>query len=703
MLKRIVKPALLLAVLTTCLAANAQDLIPDKNEKGKWGYVDQSGSWVIKPKFEYAGQFENGRAKVGKDGKFGYIDYSGKEVIKIDFTEIGLWEDGKCKVAKGGDRDDDGNLKDQKYGYINIRGEELLKCEYDEIGSFNKFGLAYVHKDDKYGYIRSSDYSFAIPCEFSAVGTFNDSGFCWVAKGGSFSKDDPSEIIGCSIGIYNSSGNVVVPVKFGSLGYWEEKTKKREILTRDFPEEITDNIANRYFQTPDYQKMNNLYTTAAENYSAEMQNQKAKILTTWDDLFRQRDKLALSLKYQNMLMKLPLSSYYQELRETDALVFVVFKFSKFSKLSDHIKGDYLLCGKGGGSGLFNISGAVARSNSAIHAAFGSIYQPTIYTLQGTEVIPAKFQHVGYPGKRFTAVSKKDGEWNIYDSYKQELVGKNGVKGNLLEGYINGVMVMSYTPKVKKGETAKSEIFIVDSQTLQTCSNTYDGISEGIDGYYIVMRDSLYGIIDFSGKEILAPNYRVIQRPTEGLFCVKKGPDDLFGFVDGTGNYVIEPQYNYAFQFHNGMAIVKKDGKWGIIDKQNNTLVDFKWACIYPQENAGQPVWVYDSTSWHALDVTTGQFLFNEGIDLPMSNFGEEGFAVVANEENKLSVIDKSGNLFMPYTIQYRQNAIDCYHDFKALQRESIRGIEAYRYEVGKLNATRRILLSEPIPSEMWNY
>ena len=293
-------PALLLAMALTGLSAPAQDLIPEQNEKGKWGYVDQNHSWVIKPKFEYAGQFENGRAKVGKDDKFGYIDYSGKEVIKIDFTEIGLWEDGKCKVAKGGDRDDNDILKDQKYGYINIRGEELLKCEYDEIGAFNKFGLAYVLKDDKYGYIRSSDYSFAIPCEFKAVGTFNDSGFCWVAKGGDFSKDNPSEIIGCSIGIYNSSGSVVVPVKFGSLGYWEEKTKKREILTRDFPEEITHDITERFYQTADYQKINNLYTTAAENYSTEMQKKKA--IKTWDDVFRQRDKLSLSLKYQNMLM-----------------------------------------------------------------------------------------------------------------------------------------------------------------------------------------------------------------------------------------------------------------------------------------------------------------------------------------------------------------------------------------------------------------
>lgn len=679
------KPALLLAVVFTCFAASAQDLIPDKNEKGKWGYVDQSGSWVIKPKFEYAAQFENGRAKVGKDGKFGYIDYSGKEVIKIDFTEMGLWEDGKCKVAKGGDRDDNGILKGQKYGYINVRGEELLKCEYDEIGFFNKFGLAYVRKDDKYGYIRNTDYSFAIPCEFSAVGTFNDSGFCWVAKGGTFSKEDPSVIIACSVGIYNSSGNIVVPVKFGSLGYWEEKTMRREITTRDIPEEIAHDISERFYQTADYQRLiqktNNL-KTKSDNLSAL-------------DLYQ--------LLYD--IRKLPLYNYFQELMETDALDFVRFELSKFSKLSDHIKGDYILCGKGGASGLFNISGRYAMGMAMATALIDptSIYQPTVYTLQGTEVIPSKFHHVGYPGKRFTAVSKNDGEWNIYDSYKKELVGKKGVKGELLEGYINGVMVMSYTPKVKKGETAKSEIFIVDSQTLQTCSNTYDGISKGIDGYYIVMRDSLFGIIDFSGKEILAPNYRVIQRPSEGLFCVKKGIDDLFGFIDGTGSYIIEPQYDYAFQFHNGMAIVKKEGKWGIIDKQNNTLVDFKWACIYPQENAGQPFWVYDSTSWHALDVTTGQFLFNEGIDLPMSNFGEEGFAVVANQENKLSVIDKSGNLFMPYSIKYRQNAIDCYHDFKALQRESIRGIEAYRYEVEKLNTTRSVLLSEPIPSEMWNY
>ena len=665
-------PALLLAMALTGLSATAQDLIPEQNEKGKWGYVDQNGSWVIKPKFQYAGQFENGRAKVGKDDKFGYIDTTGKEIIKIDYTEIGVWENGTCKVAKGGERDDDGILKDQKYGYINTLGKELLKCDYDEIGSFNEFGLAYVLKDDKYGYIRKSDLSFAIPCEFKAVGLFNSSGLCWVGKGGDFADDEPSRLTGCKIGIYDKDGKVVIPVKFYVLGYWEDGAERKAINLTDMPDEIMIDLANRYNQTPDAKEAAAHLQGAKQEKARNQFNQGNAFGLHIDPTRSTYFKFDPDLMSQTLLV----TTYFKELSETTTLDYHVLKCYNFSKLSDNIKNGYIVC----------IDGEAA-----------------LYNLDGKELLPPKFIGLGFPGEKYAAVSTKSGQWNIYDLETKSLMSKKGIKGNLHDNYRDGVLIIKNTLKTKKNQPPKHEFNIVDSQTLQTCSNTYDSISEGLDGHYIVMRDSLYGIIDFSGKEILAPEYRVIQHPIEGLFCVKKGPDDLFGFVDGSGNYVIEPQYDYAFQFHNGIAIVKKNGKWGIIDKQNNTLVDFKWACIYPQENTSLPFWVYDSTSWHALDLATGQFLFSEGVDLPISNFGEEGFAVVANSESMLGVISASGEMLIPYAMHHRRFAIDCYRQFRDQGQTTVDATEAHRYEAKKINANLRLLLSTLLPTETWDY
>lgn len=50
-------------------------------EKGKIGFVDASGSFIIEPQFEWASNFKNGYAIIEKDGKMGYIDSNGEIVI----------------------------------------------------------------------------------------------------------------------------------------------------------------------------------------------------------------------------------------------------------------------------------------------------------------------------------------------------------------------------------------------------------------------------------------------------------------------------------------------------------------------------------------------------------------------------------------------------------------------------------------------
>ena len=89
-MKNIFHSALLaMAVLVSVnFSVNAQDLIPDQNAKGKWGYVNSDGLKVINYNYTHASAFKDGRALVQKGGKWGYIDEHGKEVIKIKFTAV---------------------------------------------------------------------------------------------------------------------------------------------------------------------------------------------------------------------------------------------------------------------------------------------------------------------------------------------------------------------------------------------------------------------------------------------------------------------------------------------------------------------------------------------------------------------------------------------------------------------------------------
>ena len=48
----------------------------------RWGYIDQSGQFVIPPTFFYAGRFKDGFAKVMKEGGWGFIDKTGRVTSK---------------------------------------------------------------------------------------------------------------------------------------------------------------------------------------------------------------------------------------------------------------------------------------------------------------------------------------------------------------------------------------------------------------------------------------------------------------------------------------------------------------------------------------------------------------------------------------------------------------------------------------------
>ncbi|WP_373567640.1 WG repeat-containing protein, partial [Paenibacillus mendelii] len=49
---------------------------------------------------------------------------------------------------------------------------------------------------------------------------------------------------------------------------------------------------------------------------------------------------------------------------------------------------------------------------------------------------------------------------------------------------------------------------------------------------------------------------------EGYAAVKK--DGKYGYIDKAGDVIVPLEYNSAGRFNDGLSIVRKDGKWGII-------------------------------------------------------------------------------------------------------------------------------------------
>lgn len=132
----------------------------------KWGYIDKTGRFAIKPDFSQAERFQpNGLAVAGKGGKVGLIDAAGKFVVAPAYNTIAGFSEGLA-IAQ-----DDGGFK-----VIDSKGEVISRT-YPYIGDYSS-GRApyYVMNGDggglRYGYLDESGNTVISPA-FEYAGSFD--------------------------------------------------------------------------------------------------------------------------------------------------------------------------------------------------------------------------------------------------------------------------------------------------------------------------------------------------------------------------------------------------------------------------------------------------------------------------------------------------------------------------------------------------
>ncbi len=118
-----------------------------KDDSSKWGYIDKTGEYVIKPQFIETGGFSaNGLAAAIERFKWGYIDKTGRFVIEEQFGYAKPFSaNGLAAVKVDG--------KDGKWGYIDKTGAFVIDPQFDQAKSFSYNGLATVDVDGKCGFI----------------------------------------------------------------------------------------------------------------------------------------------------------------------------------------------------------------------------------------------------------------------------------------------------------------------------------------------------------------------------------------------------------------------------------------------------------------------------------------------------------------------------------------------------------------------
>ncbi len=249
------------------------------------------------------------------------------------------------------------------------------------------------------------------------------------------------------------------------------------------------------------------------------------------------------------------------------------------------------------------------------------------------MVPIKYQKV-YPFNEGLSLAKLGNKWGFIDSLGTEKIPFKYDK---------------VVPEEEKKAKNYNEENYIDYR--------YDGFSEGLA---VLHRDTLYGFIDKTGKEIIPFIYQYAYGFKNGLAWVKKNgkwgmvnkngiesmpceydmaptikgkefialesvnekliraiKDKKAGFCNTQGKVAISFRFDYAARFANGLAPVKENGKWGFINWQGEKMI----SSVYD--------WVVDIGNYYS------------------SPF-DKGYAIVY-QNNRYSLIDKKGKQLTPTT------------------------------------------------------
>lgn len=243
---------------------------------------------------------------------------------------------------------------------------------------------------------------------------------------------------------------------------------------------------------------------------------------------------------------------------------------------------------------------------------------------------------------------------------------------------------------------KGEKFgFVDKAGKLAIPTQYEDAYDFSEGLAAVVVDGKYGYIDKTGKMVIEPRFdpapdETVCRPFRGgLAALMNAETGKWGFIDKTGKMVIRPQFEWAYDFSDGLAgveyevekygfinrdgelvlrvdgffpnggfteglcVIAKGGKNGVIDKTGKWVIEPKYAEIGPFSEG--LAWFVEGGKAGFLD-KTGRIVIQPTWELdedyelvPVGDFrsGLAWFREGKGETAREGYIDKTGKIVIP--------------------------------------------------------
>lgn len=185
---------------------------------------------------------------------------------------------------------------------------------------------------------------------------------------------------------------------------------------------------------------------------------------------------------------------------------------------------------------------------------------------GKEIVPCNFLYIGEVSEGI--ITMKASDKFIYVTKEGKLITKKGYKN-----------ASDFSDGMAGVETFENNNIFIDTTGKEMVPEVEISIankfSEGLARVSIGKKENeRYGFIDKTGKVVIDLIYENCEKFFNGLAKVKK--DGKSGYINTNGEF-----YEYdQMEEKNGKFIVKKDGKYGLLDKDKNVILNTEYQSIY---------------------------------------------------------------------------------------------------------------------------
>ena len=313
---------------------------------------------------------------------------------------------------------------------------------------------------------------------------------------------------------------------------------------------------------------------------------------------------------------------------------------------------------------------------------------------------------------------KDGKWGVIDNNGNVIIDLNYDEMVVVPDKSTDLFIVTYDTNYDDGsyktkvldKTGKEKLSGFENvQAIENYNNNEVWYESDILKY---QKDGKYGLIDFSGKEIVPADYEKIYAIPGIQKSIIIEKDGLRGLVSNTlGEIIIDPDYAeisaLTDTYDDGYLVKSKDSYYGIITADKKLVLECKYDKIYPV--TGNDMYVVTEAGKTKLIKKDGTTVLETGFDEITSINGDN---IIIKKDGKFGVLNINGESIIPVQYEDLKFAFDTnyiakkdnkYGVIKAGNEEAIEFKYAsmtYREEAGFIEADNEELKTDIIDSSL---